>query len=258
MAIFVKKYRNTYFVMKKILSLLALLLAIVPVCKSQGVPTPTGARLTLDSITTEVIIYSPSLVRVIKYVGERPALAPCKELKIGKGEPRGGEYVRAEGHNKYKVDTGRFYAAVNDKDANVSFWNHDDVLILAEQHKTGRLGAPAGKKSLREVSQDFQFGRAKVDSIWCPTSRERSELKDRVVTVGDRRAGLPSPRITTEKGWDIIWNSPLPATLDAATSATAAASANATTVAARSPRKPGDITFTSPAAPLIDYFFLLH
>lgn len=230
--------------MKKILSLIALLLAVAPVCKSQVVPTPTGARLTLDSVTTEFIIYSPSLVRVIKYVGERPALAPCKELKIGKGDPRGADYNHAEGHNKYKVDTGRFYAAVNDKDANVSFWNHDDVLILAEQHKTGRLGAPVGKKALRQVSQDFQFGRAKVDSIWCPSSREHTDLKDRVVNVCDRRAGLPSPRITTEKGWDIIWNSPLPATLDATW--------------VRDGRKPGDITFTSTAAPLLDYFFLLH
>ena len=230
--------------MKKILSLLAMLLAVAPMCKSQVVATPTGARLTLDSITTEFIIYSPSMVRVIKYVGERPALAPCKELKIGKGDPRGGEYGRTDGHNKYKVDTGRFYAAINDKDANVSFWNHDDVLILAEQHKTGRVGAPAGKKALREVSQDFQFGRAQVDSIWCPSSREHTGLKDRVITVGDRRAGLPSPRITTEKGWDIIWNSPLPATLD--------------TRSTRDGHKPSDITFTSTAAPLLDYFFLLR
>ena len=230
--------------MKKILSLLAMLLAVAPMCKSQVVATPTGARLTLDSVTTEIIVYAPGMVRVIKYVGERPELTPCKALKVGKGDPRAKEYRRAEAKHKYKVDTGLIYAAINDKDGNVSFWDHDEQLILAEQHKTGRLGAPAGKKGLREVSQDFQFGRAQVDSIWCPSSREHTDLKDRVIAVGDHRAGLPSPRITTEKGWDIVWNSPLPATLD--------------TRSTRDGHKPSDITFTSSAAPLLDYFFLVR
>ena len=223
---------------------MTLALAVAPLSRSQVVATPTGAKLTLDSVTTEIIVYSPGVVRVVKYVGERPRLSGCKELKVGKGDPQAKEYARSEGHHKYKVDTGRFNAALNDKDGNVSFWDYDEKLILAEQHKTGHIGAPVGKKGLREVSQDFQFGRAEVDSIWCDGSAERPNLRDRQVKVGDRRGGLPTSRITTEKGWHIVWNSPLPATLDARWE--------------REGRKKGDITFTSRSAPVIDYFFVVE
>lgn len=228
--------------MKKILFMLVSLLAVTPV-HSQVVPTPAGARLTLDSVTTEIIVYSPELVRVIKYVGDRPKLTGCHALKIGKGEPRGKEYARSEGHHKYKVNTGHFFAAVNDQDGNVSFWDYEERLILAEQHKTGRLGVPVHKKGLREVSQDFQFGRAAVDRVWCDASAEQSDLLDRVVRIGDRRAGLPSSEISTEKGWSLVWNSSLPASLDARRD--------------REGHKKGDVTFTSAAAPVIDYFFCL-
>lgn len=230
--------------MKRFFLILTLALAVAPICKSQVVATPTGAKLSLDSVTTEIIVYSPEMVRVVKYVGERPKLSACKELKVGKGDPQGKEYARSEGHHKYKVDTGRYFAAINDKDGNVSFWNYDDQLILAEQHKTGRLGAPSGKKGVRKVSQDFQFGRAEVDSIWCDSSADRVNLRDRVVSVGDRRCGLPDSRITTEKGWSVVWNSSRPATLNARWE--------------REGRKKGDITFTSPSAQVIDYFFLLN
>lgn len=227
--------------MKKILFLLVSLLAVSTV-RAQVVATPTGARVTLDSVTTEVIIYSPGVVRVVKYVGERPRLTACKELKIGKGDPQSKEYARSEGHNKFKVDTGSFFAAINDKDGNVSFWDYDDKLILAEQHKTGRLGAPAGKKALREVSQDFQFGRAQVESVWADKSADKENLYDRVTVVGDRRGGFPGNGVSTEKGWKIVWNSPLPATLDGRRE--------------REGHKKGDITFTSPTATCIDYFFV--
>ncbi len=226
--------------MKKLLLILGSLLAVAPV-RGQVVPTPAGARITLDSVTTEIIVYSPDLVRVIKYVGDRPKLAGCPALKIRKGDPRAGEYLRSEGHHKYMVNTGRFLAAVNDRDGNVSFWDYEERLILAEQHKTGRLGAPVRKKRLREAGQDFQFGRAAVDSIRCDASADRPNLLDRVVRVGD--AGLPSSAVSTEKGWSLVWNSALPATLDARRE--------------REGHKQGDVTFTSAAATAIDYFFCL-
>lgn len=231
--------------MKKIFLALAISLAVVIPVNAQVEPTSTGARLTLDSVSTEIIICSPSVVRVIKWVGpERPALAKCDLLKVGKGDPKAAaDYERGEGHNKYKVNTGRYWAALNDKDGNVSFWTPDEKLILAEQHKTGRLGARKDKKGRREVSQDFQFGRAAVDSVFCPDAGKAVNLRDCRVSVGDAKAGMPTPRVDAGKGWQIVWNSPRPAMLDAGWK--------------REGKKEGDVTFSSQAAPMIDYFFVL-
>lgn len=224
--------------MKKIIT--SLLCAAALTANAQVTSTPTGAKITLDSITTEIIIYSPEAVRVVKYKGERPEITP---LKI-KGIPaiaEAKEYKKAEGHNKFKVDTGKFYAAINDKDGNISFWGYDDQLILAEQHKTGVITTDeaTGKP---KVSQDFQIGLAKADTIFCSDLKEgkRTNLKGTMTKVGDKKAGLPKPNIRTERLFEIKWQTKRPSHLDARP---------------RGGKKNGDITFTS-EQDVIDYVFI--
>lgn len=224
--------------MKKILTLIFCLVALT--AGAQVIPTPTGAKITLDSITTEVVVYSPDAVRVLKYKGERPDLSKLKIKGVPK-TPEAKTYKTAEGHNKYKIDTGKFYAAINDKDGNVSFWTHDDQLILAEQHKSGRFETDpvSGKPS---VFQDFQMGLAKVDSIFCARLKDadRVNLKGAFTEVGDKKGGLPIAHISTDKLFDVLWLSKEKTTLDARP---------------REGKKNGDITFHS-LRPIIDYVFL--
>lgn len=224
--------------MKKIFAMLMALASIT--ASAQVTSTPTGAKITLDSITTEIVIYSPEAVRVIKYKGERPEIKP---LKI-KGVPaiaEAKEYKKAEGHNKFKVDTGKYYAAINDKDGNISFWDYDDNLILAEQHKTGIITSDevTGKP---KVSQDFQMGLAKADTIFCSELKEgkRTNLKGTIAKVGDKKAGLPTPNIRTERMFEIKWQTKKPTVFD---------------FLPREGKKNGDITVTSEQG-VIDYVFL--
>lgn len=144
--------------MRKVL-LAFVMLAVLAVARAEVVPTGHGAKITIDSVTTEVIVMNPQTVQVVKYVnGQRPRI---------KGEPKGdGALRRDTGHNKYKIDTGNYYVALNEKDGNVSFWSHGDTLIMAEQHKTGRF-APISVKDddsegepMYAVSQDFQIGKS--------------------------------------------------------------------------------------------------
>lgn len=207
----------------------------------QITPTPTGAKITLDSVTTEIIVYAPTAVRVVKYVGERPALKPLK-IKGVPQKPTEGPFRSEGGHNKYKLDTGAMWAALNEKDANVSFWNLGDTLVMAEQHKTGIL-APSTKGKGYKVSQDFQMGRANVNEIYCPLLKDNSRvnLKGTVTAVGDRKAGLPKARIATDKGFQIVWLCNGDGSLDALP---------------REGKKNGDVTFTTFSAPMIDYLFI--
>lgn len=144
--------------------------------RAEVVPTGHGAKITIDSVTTEVIVMNPQTVQVVKYVnGHRPRI---------KGEPKGdGGLRRDTGHNKYKIDTGDYYVALNEKDGNVSFWSHSDTLIVAEQHKTGRFTSVSVKdddedsEPMYAVSQDFQIGKSGAGTL------------SYAGRVGDRRRG---------------------------------------------------------------------
>lgn len=220
----------------------AMLLAmalIVITAKAQVTTTPTGATFTLDSITTEAIVYAPNAVRIIKYKVEKPAV---KHLKI-KGLPKlpaAGERAVQDGHNKVMVDAGDFFVAINTKDGNVSFWSHDDKLILAEQHKTGLFltDSVSGKPF---VSQDFQLGRAKVETLLCPEAKEaaRVNLMGRSIKVGDKKGALPKGHLKADKGFEIFWLSDGETTLDALP---------------REGKKNGDISLRS-SDYIIDYLF---
>lgn len=205
------------------------------------VTTQHGAAITLDSVTTEIIIYSPRAVRVIKYVGERPALKPVKVKGIP-SKPEAGEHRTDTGHNKVKVDTGDYYAALNEKDGNVSFWSHGDTLIMAEQHRTGVLTPCSDGRYL--VSQDFQMGRANVENIYCPALKPsgRVNLKDRRTVMPDKKGGLPERIIATDKGFGIYWLSEGEGFVDA--------------TPREDKKKQGDITVSSGPAPMIDYLFV--
>lgn len=225
--------------MKKIVTLIIFAALSVSILHAEIVPTSNGAKITLGDITTEFIVYSPDVVRVIKYVGERPALPACRVLKVKKGEPATRDMERHEGNHKYKVDTGSFSAALNEKDGNVSFWTPDEALILAEQHKTASLVPDT--KGTYTASQDFQFGRASVEQIYCPAAKKNAttNIKGRKVDFGN---ALPQSRIATEKGWELIWNVPGQGNFDSTPD--------------REGKKPGDVTFISTGAPFIDYFFV--
>lgn len=230
------------FIKRFSLALIALcsLMAAASPAAAQVTTTPTGATITLDSITTEAIVYAPGAVRVIKYKGERPDVKPLKVKGLPK-KPEAAERPVQEGHNKIMIDTGKFFVALNTKDGNVSFWSHDDQLILAEQHKTGVIAVDS-ETGAPVVSQDFQMGRAKVDNLFCPALKaaDRQNLMGRKVKVGDKKAGLPKARLDAGKGFEIVWLTGGETTLDALP---------------REGKKNGDITLRS-LAPSIDYLFI--
>lgn len=201
--------------------LFVLIFAVAAALASRAEITPTdcGAKITLDSITTELIVYAPGAVRVIKYVGEHPEL-PKLKVKGLPSAPAKKAYRSEGGHNKLKIDTGDIYAALNEKDANVSFWNHGDTLIMAEQHKTGVIGAP-DRKGRRAVAQDFQMGRAKVENL-----------------------KFAKNRISTEKGFGILWLADKNVKLDDSPR--------------EDKKKQGDVTLASPSALMIDYLFVIE
>lgn len=202
-----------------------------------------GARITVDTLTTEITVISPSVVHVTKYVGALPVLSTPhfmpEKTAIADSLPR------IEMGGKLKIDTGRFYAAVNAKDGNVSFWGHDGNLILAEQHRSASL-MPSDKKDRYVAKQDFQIGKSLADSIYCPVmpAVKRKNLKGQRVEFGDKSKGLPHPYVATEKGYSILWNSPGRGYID--------------DTPGRQVKKPGDVTFMSPATTAIDYYFIVN
>lgn len=227
--------------MKKILTLFAAL-AVGMTMRAEVVPTDNGAKITVDTLTTEVIVQSPSTVRVLKYIGQRPELH--KSCVTHPALDR--ELKREAGNGKYKIDAGEYYVALNEKDGNVSFWSHDGNLIMAEQHRSASLTPVAGEAGgeRRYVArQDFQIGRSGADTITCPVApAPRLNLKGRRAEFGNASDGLPIPYITTEKGYGVMWKVPGSGCMD--------------DTPGRQVKKPGDVTFTSDTAPCIDYYFI--
>ena len=197
---------------------------------------PQGAKIVIDSFTTDITVISPSVVRVTKYIGGEPELATPKFMP--EKDALLDSLPRTEEGGKLKIDTGRFYAAVNAKDGNVSFWNHDGKLILAEQHGTGEL-VPTEDEGLYEARQDFQIGKSQAESIYCPAVR--TNLKGKRVKFSDDDA--PLPLIATELGYSIYWNTPGFGYID--------------DTPGREVKKPGDVTFSSPSTTAIDYYFIV-
>ena len=83
---------------------------------AQIVSLPYGAKITVDTLTTELTVISPGVVEVTKYIGSRPGTSTPK-LQLG-DSTLPDSLARTEGGGKLKIDTGRFYAAVNAKDGN--------------------------------------------------------------------------------------------------------------------------------------------
>ena len=175
--------------MKPLYLTLALLLCSC-FTQAQIVSLPHGAKITVDTLTTELTVISPGVVEVTKYIGCRPGTS-TPNLQLG-DSALPDSLIRTEGGGKLKIDTGRFYAAVNAKDGNVSFWDYDGNLLLAEQHRSASL-TPSGKKDRYDVRQDFQIGKSQADSIYCGTlpPAKRKNLKGSRVAFGDKAAGLP-------------------------------------------------------------------
>lgn len=221
--------------MNKVLTLFAAA-TIGLMSQAEIIPTDNGAKITIDSLTTEVIVCSPSQVRVLKYIGERPELKSCASQCAAKRELK-----RVPVKGKYKIDAGEYYVALNEKDGNVSFWDHEGTLIMAEQHRTASLAPVDGTPGRYTAKQDFQFGRAAVDTILCPASATpTANIKGKLTEFGKAPEALPY--VSTEKGFGILWNSPAPGRIDDTPD--------------RPVKKPGDVTFTSDSAPSIDYIFL--
>lgn len=212
--------------------------------QAQIVSLPHGAKITVDTLTTELTVISPGVVEVTKYIGRRPSTS-TPNFQLG-GETLPDSLPRTEGGGKLKIDTGRFYAAINAKDGNVSFWDYDGNLLLAEQHRTASL-TPSGKKDSYDVRQDFQIGKSQADSIYCGTlpSAKRKNLKGTRVAFGDKAAGLPQRLVSTDKGYSILWNTP-------------GNGGHIDDSPGRQVKKPGDVTFSSPRTTAIQYYFLLR
>ena len=190
-------------------------------------PTTEGARITLDSVTTEVKVCSPTQVRVIKYIGNND---------VTPSESSTHKYKRVAADGKYKIDTGEYYVAINEKDGNVSFWNHDGTLIMAEQHRQYSL-TPVPGTDRYTVRQDFQIGRSGAQSIFTPGNE-----KNLIGTLAELESALPSSCIVTDKGYAVCWQSGLPGRMD--------------DTPGRNVKKPGDVTFTSDSADAITYTFI--
>lgn len=217
--------------MKRFLTILIAALSLSVSAQVQS--TPTGAKFTLDSVTTEIMVYSPNAVRVIKYVGARPEVKKLKLSGVAR-TPMAKEYAHEAGHNKYKLDTGKMYAAINEKDANVSFWSYADTLIMAEQHKTGKI---AGKS----VSQDFQMGRAKVGELTLRGDKNRRNLKGERQELMDNKKSKPIT-LDTDKHFSVIWLAEGPTVIDA--------------TPRTDKKKEGDITVLTSGSDYIDYIFV--
>ncbi|MCM1520848.1 MAG: DUF4968 domain-containing protein [Lachnoclostridium sp.] len=204
--------------------------------QAQLISLPRGAKITLDTITTEITVLTPRTVRVTKYTGATPELYIPNIFAGNRELP--DSLRRVEEAGKLKIDTGNFYAAINAKDGNVSFWNHEGQLILAEQHRTGKITST--DKNKYAVSQDFQIGKSQADSIYCPGAG---------VNLKGARTKLCSPNapqsmVSTDKGYQIHWNSPGDGYID--------------DTPGRDVKKPGDVTFSSPSTTAIDYFFIIE
>lgn len=224
--------------MRKVISLtLVLLLNFVLVSEVQAARKKqketkalVSAVVNVNNQTTEVVVYSPSIVRVMKYAG---SVRPEKKSYSVTMEPQPTDTKKSETDMAMKLETGAVNVSVNKQNGTVAFTTPAGTTLLCE-------AAPPtlnAQTAPMEPSVQQGFALQKDEVIVGLGQRQDPDLSQRGkhVVLWNGNANITIPYIASELGYGLYWDNAGRTWFD--------------------DTKQGVTTFSSEMGAMVDYYF---
>lgn len=219
-------------IIRQTLSALSLLSAFSLASAQEKAVSRQGASVgQADGWTTEVTFYSPSIVRVTKYQGQK---APAKKSYSVIMQPQNVAVESSAKGDATSLKSASVIATIS-KDGKVSFSDLKGNKLLSETNWSHTPCANKVDEGKFKVSQSYSLAPDEIiyglGQRQCPTLNQRGEN----VRIWNGNTNITIPYFTSEKGYGLYWD-------NAGDS--------------RFTDKDNIATFTSEVAPEVDYYFI--
>ena len=191
--------------MKKCLFLLSALL-LLAACAGPKVVRET---VETESLTCEVTVYAPDVVRVVKYPLGGVGASQKKSYSVVL-EPQETKVKRTETDGAVVLNTGKIVASIDKATGDVTFCDAASGKQLLQEAGTAFEARPA---------DDPDAGRFKVSQCWKPEADEflyglgqRQDqdlsLRGKKVHLWNENMHIYIPFFCSEKGYGVYWDNP--------------------------------------------------
>ncbi|MBQ8521397.1 MAG: DUF4968 domain-containing protein, partial [Bacteroides sp.] len=195
--------------MKKQLStILCLSLAILSASAQTVTETKHGVRVDMATNgvpTTEVIVYSPSIIRVVKYADGLPEMPAKKSYSVTLAPTQEGFSVNDKG-GVVAVSTDHMTATVDKRTGIVSFSKGDKMLL--QETAAGEVNAitEGVDKGQYTIGQTFRLD--EDEAIFGFGQRGSKNLNQRGETIKmwNTNGNITIPYFTSVKGYGFYWD----------------------------------------------------
>ena len=188
--------------MNKPLSLLCCLTVLFS-CSRQAAPFKECVQA--ESLTCEVTVYAPEIIRVVKYPAGTPGSAEKHSYNVVL-EPQKVAVQRAESDTSVTIKTEKITAVIDKATAQVTFFSADSERLLLKED--GTRFAPAG---------EGDEGKFKVCQQWAPEEGEylygMGQRQDPDLSIRGKKIHLWNenmfiyiPYFCSEKGYGLYWD----------------------------------------------------
>lgn len=170
-----------------------------------GVVSHSGCRVTvgIDSVTVDLSFYTPSTVRVVKYLG---AQQPDKESYAVTASPVDVGCRVAESGRNTTVSTSELTVKIDNATGRLTFLSRSGRELVKENAAPGFVPVTDLEESTYRVGQSFVLG--KDEAIYGLGNLANGQLSQRGITrklmPGNVEDGIPA--IVSSKGYGMYWD----------------------------------------------------
>lgn len=201
-----------------------------------AVKTHNGIKISLagQGVNEEVMVYSPSIIRVVKYPSSCNTIPDKKSYSVIM-QPQSVKFDYKEHDGTVTLTTRDITVRINEKDGNILFSDNNNNVLLKEKACgiTGiNSGANAGKYKIRQSyildKDEAIFG---LGQRQCPELNQRGQH----VLIWSGNTNITIPYFTSDKGYGLYWDNAGKSNFD---------------------DTPEETSFSSDVAVMSDYYFM--
>src|SRR5574344_1876988 len=201
------------FIMKRNLLLCCALTVCLLTSAQNMTRTRNGMKIDIPSsgICEEVIVYSPGIIRVVKYPSSLKEMPAKKSYSvIMQPEKCAADYSEKDG--TATLSTANITVRVDEQSGCISFFSHQGEPLLKEKEAAGKDNC-----SVEEIQTGVNKGKYKVSQSYildkneaifglgqrqCPILNQRGEH----IMIWSGNTNITIPYFTSEKGYGLYWD----------------------------------------------------
>ncbi|MBM6992959.1 MAG: DUF5110 domain-containing protein [Prevotella sp.] len=172
--------------------------------------TPNGVRVVPsdgNTTTTEIVFYSPTTVRVMKY---STALAKAPEHKsysiIAKPEKLGKQLVTTRTSDAVSVKSENMSVSVDLGSGNVSFFSEKSEHLIRETGSKSEVIDAGVDQGKYKISQTWQLDKDEVILGLGQVGQQRVNQRGQDIQIWCTNGYISIPYFSSEKGYGLYWD----------------------------------------------------